>query len=102
MAVVAERGDDCAVDGLVQIGVIEHDEGGVPAQLQGDFLDVLGTFGHQLAPDFGRAREVQFAHDSVAVNSPPMSTALPHLMLVSHEVPSLTFLFMIIGKVHLL
>ena len=66
LAVVAVLGNDRAFDGLVQVGVVEHDERRVTAQFQGNLLDVLGAFFHQLATDFGRAGEGQLAHQGVA------------------------------------
>ncbi|MNM43982.1 hypothetical protein D3C81_548730 [compost metagenome] len=66
LAVVAVLGDDRAFDGLIQVSVVEHDERRVAAQLQGNFLDVLGAFLHQLATDFGRAGEGQLAYQGVA------------------------------------
>ncbi len=55
LAVVAVFGNDRAFDGLIQVRVVEHDERRVAAQFQGNLLDVLGAFGHQLATDLGRA-----------------------------------------------
>src|SRR5471032_1398603 len=66
LAIVAVLGNDGAFDGLIQVCVVEHDERRVAAQFQGDFLDVLGAFGHQLTTDFGRTGERQLAHDRVA------------------------------------
>src|SRR5450830_400430 len=66
LAVVAVFGNDRAFDGLIQVRVVEHDERRIAAQFQGNLLDVLGAFGHQLATDLGRAGEGQFAHDRVA------------------------------------
>src|SRR5690606_2026345 len=66
LAIVAVLGDDRALDRLVQVGVVEHDERGVATQFQGNLLDVLGAFFHQLATDFGRAGEGQLAYQGVA------------------------------------
>ncbi|MNY23163.1 hypothetical protein D3C86_1568140 [compost metagenome] len=57
---------ECALNGSIQIGIFEHDKGRVAAKLQGDFLDVVSTFSHDLAPDLGGPREGNFAHDRVA------------------------------------
>ncbi len=62
LAGVAELAGDGAFHGLVQIGVVEHQEGRVAAQFQGHLLDVLGAVGHQLAAHLGGAGEAHFAH----------------------------------------
>ena len=51
--------------GGVQIGIVEHHEGRVAAQLHGDFLDVVRALAHQLTADFGGAGESELAHDRV-------------------------------------
>ncbi len=43
--------------GLLQIGIGEHDVGALPAQFQGEPLDLPRASGHHLAPDLGRPGE---------------------------------------------
>ena len=53
---------DGAIDGGVDIGVVEDDEGRAAAEFEADFLDLVGTLPHQDAADLGRAGEADLAH----------------------------------------
>ena len=73
LARVAEFGDDRALHGLVEIGVVEDQERSVAAQLQREFCDLPGGAGNQPLADLGRASEGNFAADGVFQQSRPRS-----------------------------
>src|SRR5919204_5970913 len=52
-----------AVHGSIQIGVVEHDERGVAAELERELLDGVGALAHEHAAGLGRAGERELAHD---------------------------------------
>ena len=62
LAHVAHLGDHRAVDRGIDIGVLEHDERRVAAELHRRLDDVVGGFVQQLAADLGRAGERDDAH----------------------------------------
>ena len=62
LAVVAELALDRAFDRRIQIGVVEHDEGGVAAQLHRAFHHLIGGLPQQRSAHLGRAGEGQLAH----------------------------------------
>ena len=57
LADVAHLGDDRAGDGGIDVGVLEHHEGRVAAELHRRHEDVVGRGLQQGAPDLGRAGE---------------------------------------------
>ena len=66
LADVAHLGQHRAVDGGVEVGVVEDEERGVAAELHRDAQDLLGRLFDQLAADLGRAGEGQLARARVA------------------------------------
>ena len=66
LADVAHLRGERALDGGVEIGVLEHQEGGVAAELHRDAQDLLGGLLDQRAPDLGGAGERQLAGARVA------------------------------------
>ena len=62
LAVIAKLAGDRTGHRVVQIGVIEHDEGRVAAQFHRAFHDLVGGLPHQDAPHFGRTGEAELAH----------------------------------------
>jgi hypothetical protein len=65
LAGVAVFRGDGAFDRGVEVGVVEHDEGGVAAQFQRQLLDRRRALLHQQAADRGRARKAQLAHGRI-------------------------------------
>ena len=65
LAVVAELGDHCAFDGLIEVGVVKDDEGRIAAKLHRAFHHLIRSLTQQDPPHFGRAGEGEFAHDRV-------------------------------------
>ena len=65
LAVVAEFGNHRAFDGLVEIGIIEHDEGRVAPELHRAFQHLIGGLTQKDAAHFGRSGEGQFAHKRI-------------------------------------
>jgi hypothetical protein len=61
LADVAHLGEHRPVDGRVEVGVGEDEEGGVAAQLHGDAENLLGGLFDELATDLGGAGEGQLA-----------------------------------------
>ena len=57
LADVAQLRDEGALDGGVEVGVLEDQERGVAAQLHRDAQDLLGGLGDQRAADLGGAGE---------------------------------------------
>ena len=57
LAVVHEGGPQAAVDGDVEVGVVEDDVGALAAQFQRHLLDRAGRLDHDLAAHFGAAGE---------------------------------------------
>ena len=66
LADVAHLGGHGAVDGGVEVGVGEDDEGGVAAELHRDAQDALGGLFDEGAPDLGGAGEGELARAAVA------------------------------------
>ncbi len=66
LADVAHLGDEGALDGGVEVGVLEHDERGVAAELHRDAQDLLGGLFDQRATDLGGAGEGELARARVA------------------------------------
>ena len=64
-AAIAHLGDHGPLDGGVEIGIIEHDEGGVAAQFHRAGNDRVGRLMQQAAPHFGRTGERELAHPAV-------------------------------------
>ena len=62
LAHVAHLGDHGALDRGIDVGVLEHDEGRIAAELHRRLDDVVGRLVQQLAPDLGRAGERDHAH----------------------------------------
>jgi hypothetical protein len=62
LAGVAVLRDDRPLHGLVQIGIVEHDEGRVAAQFHRHLLHRVGRLADQLLADLGRAGEGDLAH----------------------------------------
>ena len=62
LAHVAEFRDDRAFDRSVDVGVVEHDERGVAAELEPDLLHRPGRLAHEELADLGRAGEADEAH----------------------------------------
>ena len=60
---IAHLRDHGAVDRRINVGVIEHDEGGIAAEFHRRPDDVVGGFMQELPADFGRAGE---RHDAYA------------------------------------
>ena len=58
------------IDGRVEVGILEHQEGGVAAQLHRHAKDLLRRLFDQLAPDLRRARERQLAQPRVRDQRP--------------------------------
>ena len=54
---------DRAGNGRLEIGVVEDDEGGVPAELEAYLLDRPRALLHELLPDLGGAGEAELAND---------------------------------------
>ncbi len=65
LAGVAVLRGDRALHGGVEVGVVEHDERRVAAELQRNLLERAGALLHQLLADLGRAREGELAHPRV-------------------------------------
>ena len=65
LAVVAELGNHRTFDGLIQIGIVKHDEGRVAAQFHRAFQHLFGCLTQQNAAHFGRTGEGKFAHGRV-------------------------------------
>ena len=65
LAVVAVLGDQRALDGGIEIGIIEDDERSIAAKLETELLDGRGTLAIELGADFGRTGEGQLAHGRV-------------------------------------
>ena len=65
LARVAVLGDDRALRRGIEIGVVEHDERRVAAELERELLDRRRDLLHQHAADFGRAGERELAHGRV-------------------------------------
>jgi hypothetical protein len=65
LADVAHLGDHRALDGLVDVGVLEHDERGVAAELHRQPQEIVGGLLHQRATDLGRPGERQLAEPLV-------------------------------------
>ncbi len=63
---VAVLGLHGALHRLVQVGIVEHQEGRVAAQLQRNLLDAWRALLHQLGADFGGPSESDLAHDGVS------------------------------------
>ncbi len=61
LAGVSELAEHRAGDGLVEVGVVEDDEGRVAAELERDLLHLVGALAHEELPDLGRAREPELA-----------------------------------------
>ena len=59
LSTVAVLGNDRPFGGGIEIGVVEHDERRVAAELQRQFLYRVGALAHQHAPGLGRAGEGQ-------------------------------------------
>ena len=74
---VAVLGRDRARDRGVEVGVVEHDERRVAAELERHLLHRLRALRHQQLADLGRAGERQLAHARIAVSTPPISRAGP-------------------------
>ena len=66
LAGVAVLGGDRARDGGIEVGVVEHDEGRVAAELERDLLHRLRALRHQQLADLGRAGEGELAHARIA------------------------------------
>ena len=62
LAHVAEFGDDRALDRGVDMGVVEHDERRVAAELEPDLLHRSRRLAHEQLADLGRAGEADEAH----------------------------------------
>ncbi len=58
----AELAGDSAGDGGVEVGVVEDDEWGVAAQLEGEFFQSVGGLLHEELADGRGAGEGDFAH----------------------------------------
>ena len=65
LAHVAHLGEHRAVDGRVEVGVLEHEERGVAAELHRHPQDLLGRLFDQRAPHLGGAGEGQLARARV-------------------------------------
>ena len=65
LADVAHLGDHRALDRGVDVGVVEHDERRVAAELHRRLEHVVGRLVQQLAPDLGRAGEGHDPHPRV-------------------------------------
>ena len=66
LADVAHLREHRALDGGVEVGVLEHEERRVAAELHRDAQDLLGRLFDQRAPDLGGAGEGQLARARVA------------------------------------
>ena len=66
LADIAHLGDHRAVDGRVEVGVLEDDERRVAAELHRDAQDLLRRLLDERAPDLRRAGEGQLARARVA------------------------------------
>ena len=62
---VAELGRDRALDRQLEVGIVEHDQRRVAAELERDLLDRACALRHQLLADLGRAGEGELADDRV-------------------------------------
>ena len=76
-----------AIHRRVQIGIIEHDEGRIAAQFQGQALDLAGSFAHQPGAHRGRTGEgdlgdlrvvAEFLADRLGLAGDNGETALGH------------------------
>src|SRR5262249_30689232 len=65
LAVIAILRDNRPSNRRIEIRIVEDDERGVAAELEGHFLHRAGALGHEQLADFGRARERNFADDRV-------------------------------------
>ena len=65
LSCVAILGDDRAVGRGVEIGVVEHDERRIAAELERNLLDRRRHLLHQLPSDLGRAGERELAHRGI-------------------------------------
>ena len=65
LATVAHLRHHCAGHGALQVGVVEHDEGGVATQLHRAVHDAIGCLTQQAAPDLGGPREGELPHPGV-------------------------------------
>src|SRR5690606_16972792 len=63
---VPELGDHQAVDGGLEVGVVEHDEGRVPAELEGDALSGARTLGEEELPDMRSPGAAELSDGSAA------------------------------------
>ena len=57
LAGIAVLGCQSALDGCVEIGVVEDDEGGVATELEAELLDLVCTLPHQDAANLGGSGE---------------------------------------------
>ena len=77
LAGVAELAGQGAGHRLIEIGVVEHDEGGVAAQLQAQPLDGVGGLAHQQRAHAGRSGEGDLGDHGVAGQLAPMASGRP-------------------------
>src|SRR3546814_10902540 len=95
LAGVAELGDHGTLDGGIEVGVVEHQEGRVATELQRDLLHRGGALLHQQLADLRRADEGELAHDRAgghlaADRSEEHTSELQSLMRISSAVFCLT------------
>jgi ParB family chromosome partitioning protein len=88
LAVVAVLGDDRAFDGLIQVGVVEHDERRVAAQFQETFLMSLAHSAISWRPISVEPVKDSLRTIGLLVSSPPMSPALPVTTLNTPGMPA--------------
>ena len=62
---VAVFGHHGALNGGVEIGIVEDDEGRIAAKFEADFFDRRRALGHEHAADFGRAGKCQGTDDRI-------------------------------------
>src|SRR3954467_6195762 len=65
LARVAVFRGECAFHRRVEVGVVEHDEGRVAAELERELLDGVRALAHEHAASLGRAGERELAHRPV-------------------------------------
>ena len=74
LAHIAHLGDHGAVDGRVDVGVVEDDKGRIAAELHRRLDDAVGSFVQQLAADLSRAGKRHHADARIVQHGADHST----------------------------